>query len=132
MTSTKSPFFSPIFIYLCCAISLWAYLVITLKVKINNQITKNKPGPKVFDYIHPKWVQVPCVEPASRSKKIDLPYYILPGISFSKDVVVVAHTVLRREPHLGYTFFSVLDTSSTDHAGILYFTIFGRKQKCRS
>ena len=30
-----------------------AYLVITLKVKIDNQITKNKPGPKVFDYSRP-------------------------------------------------------------------------------
>ena len=37
--------------------------------------SRNKPGPKVFDYSWPIWPQLQYPWSASRSEKIDLPYY---------------------------------------------------------
>ena len=54
---------------------LGPYLVTTKKPYCLRGSSRNKPGPKVFDYSRPIWPQLQYPWSASWSKKIDLPYY---------------------------------------------------------
>ena len=45
------------------------------RTKIERSPPKISLEQKYFFFHHPKWSQVPCVQPASRSKFIDLPYW---------------------------------------------------------
>ena len=53
---------------------LGPYLVTTKKTYCLRGSSRNKPGPKVFDYSRPIWPQLQYPWSASWSEKIDLPY----------------------------------------------------------
>ena len=54
---------------------LWPYLLTLKNPSSGRGSSRNKPGPKVFDYSWPIWPQLQYPWSASRSEKIDLPYY---------------------------------------------------------